>query len=74
VPAAVNLSLQSNLNSSRNSKMTDSKTTKHKLPPRAIQADVMQQSREDFLVGDIHARKEAALNSTRDKLIENVIL
>ncbi len=54
--------------------MNDSKTTKHKLPPRAIQADVMQQSREDFLVGDIHARKEAALNSTRDKLIENVIL
>lgn len=28
VPASVNLSLQSNLNSSRNSKMTDSKTTK----------------------------------------------
>lgn len=34
----------------------------------------MQQSREDFLVGDIHARKEAAMNSTRDKLIENVVL
>lgn len=33
----------------------------------------MQHSREDFLVGDIHARKEAALNSTRDKLIESML-
>jgi|LauGreDrversion4_2_1035121.scaffolds.fasta_scaffold66605_2 hypothetical protein len=53
--------------------MTDSKTTKFKLPPRVTQVEVMQQSRQDFLVGDIHARKEAALNSTRDKLIETVL-
>lgn len=42
VPPSVNLNLQNSLNSSRNNKMTDSKTTKCKLPPRYIQSDVMQ--------------------------------